>query len=135
MTYDELWLLPRLTCVIATRCWRFTGYHNADGYGRYQNGRVHRLAYRLWVGPIPKGLEIDHLCGVRDCCNPDHLEAVTHAENVRRGRAGRPQAARIHCPQGHEYTDDNTYTHNGKRQCKTCNLERSKARYLAKGID
>lgn len=51
---------------------------------RYQ---AHRLAYETWVGPIPEGLEIDHLCRVRACINPDHLEVVTHAENMRRSRS------------------------------------------------
>lgn len=69
-------------------CLRWTGLIRANGYGKISvQGRlvyVHRLAYEVAKGPIPDGLEIDHLCRVRDCINPDHLEAVTHAENVRR---------------------------------------------------
>ena len=75
-------------------CWIWTGACNSVGYGHMRwNGRhvfVHRLAYELSVGPIPQGLEIDHVaergCVSRACCNPAHLEPVTHAENVRRGR-------------------------------------------------
>lgn len=69
-------------------CLRWTGSRTPAGYGQMSvAGRlvgVHRVAYELAVGPVPEGLEIDHLCRVRDCINPDHLEVVTHAENVRR---------------------------------------------------
>ncbi len=76
-----------------TGCWVWNGRLNDDGYGvldlSWRRGgpksrSAHRLAYELFVGPIPDGLEIDHLCAVRRCVNPAHLEAVTHAENVRR---------------------------------------------------
>lgn len=75
-------------------CWPWTGLKDRDGYGRFRvNAQqkafgVHRWAYMSLRGPIPEGLVIDHLCRVRHCVNPDHLEAVTNAENVRRGRAG-----------------------------------------------
>ena len=69
-------------------CWLWTAHRNADGYGVFrfdgQMGGAHRFAYRLLVGPVPEGMELDHLCRVRHCVNPDHLEVVTHAENVRR---------------------------------------------------
>lgn len=76
-------------------CLRWTGCHSTTGYGYIQkpdrSGRtqVHRLAYELFVGPIPADLEIDHLCNVRDCVNVEHLEPVTHAENLRRARERR----------------------------------------------
>lgn len=69
-------------------CWRWQRIKNRSGYGHIKiaekNVGVHRVAYETWVGPIPDGLEIDHICGVRDCINPEHLEAVTHLENLRR---------------------------------------------------
>ena len=69
-------------------CWLWTGVPNLKGYGVFntkpRRHMAHRFAYLLWVGPIPPGYEVDHLCGVRLCCRPEHLEAVTHRENVRR---------------------------------------------------
>lgn len=68
--------------------WEWQGKKNNLGYGRFKIGRksfgAHRIAYKLFVGEIPEGLEIDHLCRVRHCVNPNHLEPVTHAENMRR---------------------------------------------------
>lgn len=73
-------------------CWEWTGGHHDHGYGAfYLNGHkinAHRAAYQFTVGPIPDGLELDHLCVNPPCVNPDHLEPVTHAENLRRAREG-----------------------------------------------
>ncbi|MEU8920304.1 HNH endonuclease signature motif containing protein [Kitasatospora sp. NPDC048545] len=74
-------------------CWIWTGYiHAPSGYGQYglRNGTrlVHRISYQYLVGPIPKGLHLDHLCRRRECCRPDHLEPVTPRENLRRGDQG-----------------------------------------------
>lgn len=105
-------------------CWLWTAYLDKKGYGRLRwqgkGCKAHRLVYELLVGPIPAGLQIDHLCRVRNCVNPAHMEPVTLAENVRRGTSGAINRTKTHCPKGHEYTADNTYTHKGKRACKAC---------------
>lgn len=84
-TADRFWYRVAVT----PGCWLWTGALNWDGYGCFNAGpeissSAHRFAYRLLVGPVPDGLELDHLCRTRNCVNPDHLEPVTHAENVRR---------------------------------------------------
>lgn len=88
-----------------TGCWLWFGRLTGKGYGatnkdgRYIN--AHRASYELVKGPIPDGLEIDHLCRVRCCVNPDHLEAVTHAENLRRAGPPPGKPATTVCPYGH----------------------------------
>lgn len=83
---------------------------------------THRVVYELRVGPIPEGLELDHLCRVRHCANPEHLEPVTGRENIRRGTS--PSAIngrKTHCKNNHEFTPENTYVSPlGKRTCRTC---------------
>lgn len=109
-------------------CVPWTGRLNTDGYGTLGSHLAHR---RLWEdvhGPVPDGLELDHRCGRRDCVNLDHLEAVTHAENVARGNAGRPQAERTHCPRGHPYSGDNLLVSSGSRLCRACRREQERAR-------
>lgn len=113
-------------------CWEFTGCRDARGYGRIgRDGKTvlaHRAVYELLVGPIPDGLELDHLCRNPPCCNPDHLDPVTHAENVRRGRAGYAPTDR--CKYGHDLNDPaNVYRHTRGmkgRKCKPCALRRSR---------
>ena len=94
-----------------------------DGSGRHVP--AHRWTYEHFVGSIPDGLQIDHLCRVRTCVNPDHLEPVTCQENIRRGiqptTARDFQLAKTHCSRGHAYDGANTYvTPKGKRDCRTC---------------
>jgi hypothetical protein len=109
-------------------CWIWTGWHMGKGYGSTRhNGRgipTHRLAYEALVGPIPHGLQLDHLCRVRCCCNPAHMEPVTQQENIRRGDAGKARGTalreRTHCKNGHPFSEDNTLRHGGVRHCRTC---------------
>lgn len=96
----------------------------SNGYGRFRvNGRTAPAHYYL-AGSPPVGLEWDHLCRNRACVWPEHLEAVSHSENVRRGETPRLAAARqqalTHCPQGHPYSGDNLIARNGWRKCRTC---------------
>ena len=104
-------------------CWLWTGYTDSDGYGRYGAPKAYRVAYELAKGAIPEGLEIDHLCRVRHCVNPDHLEAVTREENMRRAFA-----AKTHCKRGHEYTAENTYRapRSRNRFCRQCANQRAR---------
>ena len=134
--------LERLLAKIDKRpngCWEWTASKNRDGYGKFSMGGggwvgAHRAAYLLLVGPIPDGMELDHLCRSRSCVNPDHLEPVPHVENVRRGELGATTAARqrakTHCPRGHEYTPENTRHARTGRDCKSCarirNAERTR---------
>src|ERR1019366_4519713 len=74
-----------------TGCWLWTGGLNRGGYGQFMTPPctvAHRVAYELFVGPIPEGLQLDHLCRVRSCVNPQHLEPVSQQENIRRGLGG-----------------------------------------------
>jgi hypothetical protein len=107
------------------RCWPWLAYRSSNGYGRIDvGGRIdyaHRIAYELTHGDIPAGLHIDHLCRVRECVNPGHLEPVTALENTRRGMAPTTIAARDgRCRRGHEFTPENTLRNGTKRRCREC---------------
>lgn len=116
----------RLLEIDSSGCWLWTGYRDEEGYGHYGPGRVHRIAWERSRGPIPAGLTIDHLCRVRHCANPDHLEPVTIAVNVSRGE----RATRTSCRSGHPYSSENTYIgRRGRwsfRKCRRCNAEAAK---------
>ena len=104
-------------------CWLWTGRQTPDGYGRFSGQGAHRVAYELLVGVIPEGMELDHLCRIPLCVNPDHLEPVDRAENIRRR-----YALVTHCRNGHRFTVDNTYPlpaglTSGTRACRTCRRE------------
>jgi hypothetical protein len=112
-----------------TMCWHWKGNVRRSGYGRFDNAPAHRFAYELLIGPIPLGLQLDHLCRNTGCVNPQHLEPVTGTENLRR-----QGAAKSACPQGHPYTPENTYLRKvvGHRQCRTCLRARARAAYWAR---
>jgi len=117
-------------------CWRWTAALDSDGYGSFAINRraavAHRVSYRLLVGAIPEGLQLDHLCRNRACVNPAHLEPVTAAENLRRADLALGiRSAKTHCPKGHEYNGDNTYTLRNTRYCRPCNRA-AVARYAAR---
>lgn len=112
-------------------CWPWIG--GTERYGRFTlHGRTyyaHRFSYEFYVGEIPEGLEVDHLCRNTRCVNPAHLEPVTHHENLMRGESPSARCARItECPRGHPYTTENTCLSKGHRYCRTCARERMQRR-------
>lgn len=113
-------------------CWIWLAYRNEKGYGVFGLGgksrttSAHRWAYEHFVAPIDTGLTIDHLCRNTSCVNPAHLEPVTAAENTRRAESG--QAKKTHCPLGHLYSEENTYSYHGERHCRICKIENQRAR-------
>lgn len=132
-------------------CWPWTGTINPNGRGQLSIRRgnqvlhrwAHRLVFELFCHPIPEDLELDHICHSSDpscaggntcahrrCCNPAHLEPVTHVENMRRVRVP------TECPRGHEYTPKNTYvdTYNGSRRCRACMAERQRKYRAARKV-
>lgn len=115
-------------------CWEWTAA-NSGGYGYVWDSEEKRMrpatrvVWELLVGEIPDGYEMDHLCRNPPCVNPDHLEPVTHAENQRRGAHNNWWTLHHsnYCPNGHEYTDRNTYIDpKGTRNCRTCRKEAKK---------
>jgi hypothetical protein len=111
-----------------SECWIWQRGTDKHGYGRTTRDKrtvlAHRAVYEECRGPIPTGLELDHLCRVTSCVNPSHLEAVTHRINMLRGGGPVPEnAAKTHCHRGHPFDAQNTRYEGGdpnKRHCKTC---------------
>lgn len=117
-------------------CWLWLAHVDRFGYGRINTPRgpqsAHRLAYEHFKGPIPGGLEVDHLCRVRGCVNPDHLEAVTHRDNLLRGASpSAVNARKTHCKRGHPFSKANTSIVQDGRRCLKCHRARQAA-YLAR---
>lgn len=105
-------------------CWIWTGSHTSKHYGQVtiagKRWLVHRLTYTTLVGPIPPGLQSDHLCRVHACCNPCHIEPVTNLENALRGE----RATKTHCIRNHPLSGDNLIfkkvSERGHRRCRAC---------------
>lgn len=106
-------------------CWVWTASMYNGGYGRIRFEKkdyvAHRLVYELLVSQIPAGLQLDHLCRVRTCVNPAHLEPVTCRENLMRGEThAAANAAKTHCVHGHALEGDNLVMRRGYRTCRRC---------------
>ena len=112
-------------------CWVWSAKVTPNGYGQFAVGSrrddtvrtvyTHRWSHEFFIGAIPVGYEVDHLCRNRRCANPDHLEAVPHIENVRRGNVAVRELSKTECPQGHPYDEANTRSEE-RRVGKECRL-------------
>jgi hypothetical protein len=122
-----------------SECWPWLAYKDPEGYGRFQvtpdrsDDRAHRVAYRLLYGPIPDGIELDHLCRNPACVNPLHLEAVDHRTNVLRGvGTAAVNARKSHCIRGHPLSGENLSMRSGRRgqerHCRTCARDQDRLR-------
>ncbi len=130
-------LIERFSAMVSPEpnsgCWLWLGCIDPNGYscmrGEFGNRKAHQVAYELYKGPIPEALQLDHLCRVRTCVNPDHLEAVTQVENIRRGMGGSVNASKTHCPSGHPYNESNTFHRlvGVGRECRTCRRDYMRA--------
>lgn len=136
--YDLLRFQSRYIVDVLTGCWIWQGGSIPSPSGPYgmfhwngKQGYAHRFAYEVWRGPVPAGKTVDHRCENTICCNPFHLEAVTHIVNVWRGRATRHPvivaAANRHCANGHWMDEAATYHDStGATRCRRCAAERKR---------
>lgn len=124
--------------LITETCWLWTG-HKCKGYGQVNvngsAGYAHREMYKALVGPIPAGLDLDHLCKVPACVRPSHLEAVSHRENIERSdNIMFAKARQTHCLRGHPLSGENLNRRGHSRRCRTCDkmhsLKRKKTNEL-----
>lgn len=142
-TWDDVrqWIAESITVDDATGCWNWAKPLLPSGYGRVWGEMAHRLSYQAHVGPIGKGLDIDHLCRNRACVNPIHLEPVTRKDNLARGVGIELQKERArqrtHCERGHVMDEANTYvrTSDGIRECRACRLLTNRAKYKSNKDD
>lgn len=142
-------LRVRIVSQQTTGCWLWVGRLYPNGYaqtwsgsrsdGSRKNAYGHRLVYQLLRGEIPAGLDLDHLCRVRSCVNPDHLDPVTRSENIRRGEGPRKlgllNGSKTRCARGHEFTLENTHMRpTGGRSCRACAREDARRKRTAEAI-
>lgn len=132
-------LLKHSIPVTESGCWVWLGSSTQAGYGVMWNGEhntsAHRIAHEVFIGPIEDGHTVDHLCRVRCCVNPDHLESVPHSVNLQRGETLNAKEVRVtHCPSGHAYTDVNTNRWGGMRRCRVCDREKHREKRLLRQI-
>lgn len=131
-------MLEERSTKLPNGCWEWSlCTDRATGYGVTRHGgkkvNAHRLSYELFVGPIPEGLCLDHLCRNRLCINPQHLEAVTTRVNIIRGESPSAiNAAKTHCKKGHEFTGENLVFDGEKRRCRICTNTEARDRWRAK---
>lgn len=126
MNKDKEKLFKSISICQETGCWNWIGHIEKNGYGRFcykgKSKWAHRCAYQIIVGEIPSGLELDHLCKNTRCVNPNHLEPVSHRENMKRAGfvLAKLHKAKTHCPQGHPYSGVNLVVWNNQRFCRIC---------------
>lgn len=138
MTYPfleqfEKYVMP----VTESGCWLWLGYVSENGYGRFSPRwkmaplYAHRISYEIHKGQIPEGLVVDHLCRVRCCVNPDHLEVVSQHKNLQRGNGTSKinHQFKTHCKRGHEFTNGSFYLRGRTRICLICDRARNKEKY------
>ncbi len=118
---EKFWAKVQVT----DTCWLWTASLSPFGYGRLYVGKrmrlAHQVSYEMYIGPIPIGLDLDHLCRVPRCVNPFHLEPVTRRENLMRGKTLVARyAMRTHCIRGHPFDDVNSFLYRGYRICRAC---------------
>lgn len=138
MTFEERLFDKRL--ITSDGHWLFVGAINTDGYGLIMfNGKltkVNRVAAHLWLGldlndRYQQALHKDELCRQRSCFNPEHLYIGNNSINMKDAVKLKThnRARNTHCPQGHEYTEENTYTAEGCRRCKICRSNQNSKQY------
>jgi HNH endonuclease len=128
---DAMWRITDQITLDENGCWLYTGsirngygFINVGGFKHGRKFRVHRLTYQFFIGPIPYGLQLDHLCRVRNCANPWHLEPVTRRHNILRGESiAACNARKTHCLHGHAFNLENTHWYKGMRYCRACRRE------------